>query len=94
MYPIYWDDLTDEEKENGVDIILETSDTIPDSMTITVTPTDDWYAEDNETTGTPANVTATKDGGKIEGSINCNNGELPISPDFAVVMVNLTIQGK
>lgn len=47
LFPIYWEDLTDEQKQNGVNIVAYVgSDVIKvgDEYTITVTPTDDLYA--------------------------------------------------
>ena len=94
MFPIYWDDLTDEEKLSGLQYTLETTDDIPDSVDITVTPTSDWYAGEEEEIGAPTVYTVEKENGKIVANIDVSNGEIPISPDFAIVQVVLTIQGK
>lgn len=94
LFPIYWDDLTEEEKLSGIQYTLGTSDDIPDSVDITVTPTPDWYAGDEEAKGTPKTYTAEKENGKIVAPIDVSNGEIPISPDFAIVRVVLTIQSK
>ena len=45
MFPIYWEDLTDEEKADGKKTVLLTVDslTIGDTYTATVSATDTWY---------------------------------------------------
>lgn len=66
LFPIYWDDLTDEEKANGVTRNL-TIDSLPGGeYSITVTPTAEWYAVgigDSEVTsenaGAPITYTQT-----------------------------------
>lgn len=67
LFPIYWEDLTDEEKQSGKQISAAVAETMvpTDEYTITITPTDDMYAiyfnEGNtvigETAGAPINVT-------------------------------------
>ena len=42
--PIYYDELTEEQKANGVDIVLETADAFSGEYDVTITPTDEWYA--------------------------------------------------
>ena len=42
VFPIYYEDLTDEEKQNGVKRYV-TADSLPDSFDVTFTPTDDWH---------------------------------------------------
>ena len=46
LLPIYWDDLTEEQKRNGVPITIHANieDDVP--CTFTVTPTQTWYAAD------------------------------------------------
>lgn len=69
LFPIYWEDLTDEEKEQqGKTIMLTTDTTIVDgtTYTVTVTPTGDWYAADSEDyggKGEPVTLTATASAG-------------------------------
>lgn len=92
LFPIYWDDLTDEEKENGIELTLVT-DTVPESVTLTVTPTSDWYAGEEEEPGTPATYTGERGDEGIVIPFDVSNGEIPVSPNFAIVMVQLTIAG-
>lgn len=47
LFPIYWEDLTDEQKQRGVTINLETTDTLSGEYAVTVTPTAEWYAFTN-----------------------------------------------
>ena len=70
LFPIYWEDLTDEEKEEQVKTIQLTSNTtIVDgtTYTVTVTPTADWYATDDRYIGgkgEPVTFTVTASDGK------------------------------
>lgn len=68
LFPIYWEDLTDEEKQEGKQISATVAEKLvpSDEYTITITPTDDMYAiyfkegaDDviGETAGAPVNVT-------------------------------------
>lgn len=45
LFPIYWEDLTEEQKQQGVAYSLSASNEPADGtpVTITVTPTSDWY---------------------------------------------------
>lgn len=69
LFPIYWEDLTDEEKEQqGKTIMLTTDTTLVDdtTYTVTVTPTADWYAADDDDyggKGEPVTFTATASAG-------------------------------
>lgn len=70
LFPIYWEDLTDEEKEQkGKTIMLTTDTTLVDdtTYTVTVTPTADWYAivtDDYAGKGEPVTFTATASAGR------------------------------
>ena len=45
LFPIYWEDLTDEQKESGITLnLIRTSEYEPGEYTITAEPTNDWYA--------------------------------------------------
>lgn len=46
LFPIYWEDLTDEEKQQGVTLSLSASNEPANGtpITVTLTPTSDWYA--------------------------------------------------
>ena len=45
LFPIYWDDLTEEQRQDGVSIsVTVPSGSLPtDEMTFTATPTSDWH---------------------------------------------------
>ena len=45
LFPIYWEDLTDEQKQQGVNITVDLDpQTEPADYTFTLTPTNDMYA--------------------------------------------------
>lgn len=47
LFPIYWEDLTDAQKRDGVSVVAVVGEgviTSGDEYSITVTPTGDWYA--------------------------------------------------
>ena len=44
LFPIYYEDLTEDQKQNGVTISCTRGDFTPDEYTLTVEPTGDWYA--------------------------------------------------
>lgn len=44
LFPIYWEDLTDEQKRDGITINCTRGDITPGEYTLTVEPTGDWYA--------------------------------------------------
>lgn len=48
LFPIYWDDLTEEQKQDGVSVsVTVPSGSLPtEEMTFTVTPTSDWHIVD------------------------------------------------
>ena len=41
LFPIYYDDLTDEQKQSGVTV--QVTGAITDESVLTITPTSDWY---------------------------------------------------
>lgn len=52
LFPIYYDDLTEEEKEYGKEITIKLTTPLeetPPPATVTVEPTSDWYAFSQET---------------------------------------------
>lgn len=59
LFPIYWDDLTEEQKQSGqVYVNAESNGYLPEgTYTVTITPTADWYA---------INTSAGEIGGKGE----------------------------
>lgn len=44
FFPIYWEDLTKEQKDNGVIINVETDGELSGEYAVTITPTAEWYA--------------------------------------------------
>lgn len=44
LFPIYWDDLTEEEKQSGKTIAVEATYDEHEDYYLTVTPTETWYA--------------------------------------------------
>lgn len=79
LFPIYWEDLTEEEKQHGINITVNgTAEDI--EYTITVTPTDEWYAmhnsEEFEVGGKGEPVSYTVEGGKgvLSFTPNTTNG--------------------
>ena len=44
FFPIYWEDLTAEQKDNGVIINVETDGELSGEYAVTITPTAEWYA--------------------------------------------------
>ena len=94
VYPIYWEDLTDEEKQDGVTIALA-SDEIQEGeeYTITITPTADWYAygdsEGAKGEPTTATATAVERGGMVGVSyeVYVYEEDSPDAPQIKVVVV-------
>lgn len=102
MFPIYWDDLTDEEKEQGKEIEVTTVNGLPTGdLTITITPTPDWYALNMSThefgdMGEPITTTVESDSSyevlRIEASA-CNSNTLDPLPT-EIVGVNIIIHNN
>lgn len=44
FFPIYWEDLTEEQRRDGITISCTRGDVTPGEYTLTVEPTGDWYA--------------------------------------------------
>lgn len=63
LFPIYWEDLTDEQKQDGITINCTRSGYTPGEYTITVEPTGEWYAAtdwgDSQVTGENAGESVT-----------------------------------
>lgn len=92
VFPIYWDDLTDEEKVSGRDITLTAPYDEYTDYYITVTPTDDWYAFDpdtHETGGEGEPVTYLLITGGSNGCVVASSTD---SPPEKYVVLNLTIE--
>ena len=77
VFPIYW-----EEGESHPPVVLLTHDTIPDAVTVTVTPTSDWYAFNVETQepgniGEPVTFNASIEDESVSFRVLCANGATP-----------------
>lgn len=44
LFPIYWEDLTEDQKRDGITISCTWGDFTPGEYTLTVEPTGNWYA--------------------------------------------------
>ncbi len=93
---INYDDLTEEQKTNGVTVNLASSNIIGDTFTLTYTPTSDWYAFDSDMNfsekGDGMTTTATYDPEEKQvlfenfgGVANSNN------PDDITEYISLTV---
>lgn len=104
LFPIYYDDLTEEQKESGILLSLYTEAGIihsGDQYTATITPTEDWYATDENNQifgnkGEPLIVTLTAETDDalqfgMLGAMETNepSGELP---HFVLVMGSIQAQ--
>ena len=74
VFPIYW-----EEGKSYPPVSLLTHDAIPDAVTVTVTPTSDWYAFNIETQepgniGEPVTFNASIDDESVSFRVLCANG--------------------
>lgn len=89
LFPIYWDDLTDEQKQDGVSISAKVpSGTLTGGVIFTATPTSDWYMIDLKTgeptvgeKGMPIHTSATPLAGKVTGDYVCT--DRPDAPEEA-----------
>lgn len=82
VYPIYYEDLTDEQKQEGVSIsVTVPSGSLPtEEMTFTATPTSDWYIVDIAggapiigEKGAPVSIAATPFRNKVSVSYVCTD---------------------
>lgn len=48
LFPIYYDDLTEEQKRDGVSLVALPDEILQGQHTVTITPTSDWYIADGE----------------------------------------------
>ena len=98
LYPVYYDDLTEEQKQSGYN--AEVSGAIPaGDYVATFTPTEDWYIESDDETG--------EKGKSVEVAFTIGNdqeptllnvvvmNELNTPPEkFFEVFVSITVNGK
>lgn len=96
LFPIYWEDLTDEEKEQqSKTIMLTTNRTLVDdtTYTVTVTPTADWYAIDDDNNigrkGEPVTFTVTASAGKpfIVSAVASSSTDTEVGKQFMVMLL-------
>lgn len=81
LFPIYWDDLTEEQKQNGVTLSLTTDAglTVDEEHTFTITPTTDMYIIADEPGGKGEPVAVTIHVVEIEGKIGIRLPELYVT---------------
>ncbi len=96
LFPIYWEDLTEEEKANGKSLTVYGNITTGTTYSFTVTPTSDWYVYAPGTgflgKGEPFTVAADENGGKIElAEITASETTTP-SDDSKHITIKLTIE--
>lgn len=91
LFPIYWEDLTDEQKQSGVTV--EVGGTLPEDYTYTVTPTTDWHVICTSVNppimgekGAPINVT-----GEPSMALVIANGLNPEASDFKAFNVQFSV---
>ena len=91
LFPIYYEDLTEEQKQNG--ITVEAAGTLPEDFTYTITPTTDWYAICTSVNplimgekGAPINVT-----GEPSMALVIANGLNDDAPDFKAFRVQFRL---
>lgn len=82
LFPIYWDDLTDDQKQDGVSIsVTVPSGSLPtEEMTFTATPTSDWHMVGMTggepivgEKGVPVSIVGTPLGGKVSVDYVCTD---------------------
>lgn len=101
LFPIYYENLTEEEKQSGVMVQLSVAQGViksGDEYTVTITPTADWYAADMENftfgdKGEPYSVTVTSE---ADDNLNCGSlgaletnqpGDEP--PQYVMVIISV-----
>lgn len=92
LFPIYWEDLTDEEKQNGKTIAVEVTYDEHEDYYLTVTPTSNWYAFD------PNGMEAGDVGEPVtyllvtgEEGTYCTVGSSNTTPPEEYVLINLVV---
>lgn len=78
LFPIYWEDLTEEQRRDGITINCASSGYTPGEYTITVEPTGEWYAG---VSGWGSNQHVSENAGE---SVTATTTPVP-SGNFAVV---------
>lgn len=102
LFPIYYDDVTEEQKEDGVRLFV----TVPDGaisegedVQITYTPTPTWYVADEEMhfggQGEPMTVTRSVENGEVDVSLFLVETDTPGADfQFFAVELNITVDNK
>lgn len=78
FFPIYWEDLTGEQKDNGVIINVETDGELSGEYAVTITPTAEWYAFAD---GTPTKGAAVTKPMRAHDGIATVSANVAASPD-------------
>lgn len=99
VFPIYWEDLTEEEKADGKSLTFEGNVTTGATYSVTVTPTSDWYMYHPGVgflgKGEPFTVTADENDGKIEvESIMASETNTPSEDSKYIVLSNTVIAAQ
>ena len=96
LFPIYYDDLTEEEKEDGKGLHVDTGGELEDTdtYTITVTPTSEWYAfnpNSGITGGKGEPITFERKPSRGELSVSCGASSGQDLDEADVLYVSLSI---
>lgn len=91
LFPIYWEDLTEEQKQGTVQLNL-TSAQIPDGeYSVTVTPSENWYAISegtrSENAGSPITFTENAVGNMMQIRFGASNTSDPGDNDDVVDII-------
>lgn len=77
LFPIYYDDLTEEQKRDGVSLVALPDEILQGQHTVTITPTSDWYIADGEAMefqGKGEPITMEVSGDNISAFVMLSNG--------------------
>lgn len=93
VFPIYYEDLTDEQKDQGVNVEVEAASELSEGFSYTITPTSDWYAVC--TTVNPSIVGEQGEPIVVTGEYSCTlviaNGLDPEAEDFIAFEVRFYV---
>ena len=88
LFPMYWDDLTEEQKQDGVILNLTSAPITDGEYSVTVTPTGNWYAHGvdtvGENAGDPITITENAVGNMLQITFAASNTPEPGDDDMLV----------
>ncbi len=88
--PIYYDDLTEEQKQDGVILNLTSAPITDGEYNVTVTPSENWYAivgrTASEQEGAPITFTENAIGNKLQIRFAASNTSHPSDDDDVIVI--------